>query len=74
MFEACTSMAAASWICWTVQVTALLLIGFLLWRMVRRQSGGPGTRIGSPVPWGVKPLAVPAYAERTGSGRPYRKP
>lgn len=37
MFEVCSSMIGAPWLCWAIQITALLLIGLFLWRIIKRR-------------------------------------
>ena len=37
MFEVCRSMIGVPWLCWAIQITALLLIGLFLWRIIKRR-------------------------------------
>lgn len=50
MFELCSSMIGAPWLCWAIQITAITLIGLFLWRIVRRRSGPGGGLTLQPVP------------------------
>ena len=74
MFEACTSMVGAPWLCWAIQGTALLLIGLFLWRIVKRNQEGPGTPFGNVAPWDAEPLAVPVRPVSNGPSALYDKP
>lgn len=59
MFQACTSMIGAPWLCWAIQGTALLLIGLFIWRIVKRHQDGPGMPIRDMTPWNARVLPVP---------------
>ena len=55
MIEVCSSMIGAPWLCWAIQITALLLISLFLWRIIKRRGEESPAR-----PWQLQPAPEPA--------------
>lgn len=61
MFEGWSNMIGAPWLCWAIQVTALLLIGLFLWRIIKRRSENTPAP-----PWQPQPALEPTRQRPNG--------